>query len=112
MFGNMIGKLKEAEGLMEETKAKMESIYVNAEAENGMVKVIMNANKKLKDISIDNSLMNIDEKERLEELLIVALNKAMEKADKYLKRRCRECLKVCFQVFLFCFKTLNCSNAR
>jgi DNA-binding YbaB/EbfC family protein len=103
MFGNMIGKLKEAEGLMEETKARMESIYVNAEAENGMVKVIMNANKKLKDISIDNSLMNIDEKERLEELLIVALNKAMEKADKIFATEMQGMSKGLFPSFPFLF---------
>lgn len=103
MFGNMIGKLKEAQGLMEETKARMESIYVNAEAENGMVKVIMNANKKLKEINIDNSLMSISEKERLEELLAVAINKAMEKADKIFESEMQGMSKGLFPSFPFLF---------
>ncbi len=103
MFGNMIGKLKEAEGLMEETKARMESVYVNAEAENGMVKVIMNANKKVKDISIDKSLIDVTEKERLEELLVVALNKAMEKADRIFETEMQGMSKGLFPSFPFLF---------
>jgi DNA-binding YbaB/EbfC family protein len=103
MFGNMVSKLKEAQDLMEETKIRMESIYINTEAENGMVKIILNANKKIKDISIDNSLMSISEKERLEELLAVALNKGMEKADKIFDEEMQGMSKGIFPGFPFLF---------
>ncbi len=103
MFGNMIGKLKEAQGLMEETKARMESIYVNAEAENGLIKVILNANKKIKEINIDNSLLSLNEKERLEKSLAVAINKAMEKADKIFEAEMQGVSKGIFPSFPFLF---------
>lgn len=103
MFGNMVGRLKEAQELMEETKSKMESIYVNADAENDLVKVVLNANKKIKNISIDNSLMAISEKERLKKLLIDALNKAMEKADSIFDAEMQGMSKGTFPSFPFLF---------
>lgn len=82
MFGDMEGmmaKLKEAQAKIEETKLRLNSIMVDGEAGNGMVVATVTGNREIKNIAIDNELM--DDKEALEDYLILALNKAIEKAN-------------------------------
>jgi len=52
---------------------------VDGEAGNGMVVATVTANREVKNIAIDEDLL--DDKEALEDYLIIALNKAMEKAN-------------------------------
>lgn len=80
MFGDLSGmmeKLKEAQKKVEETKARLNTVLVDGES-NG-VKVTVTANREIKNISIDDNLLN--DKEELEDYLIIALNKAIEKAN-------------------------------
>ena len=81
MFGNgMMEKLQAMQGQMEEIKARLETITVRGEADNGNIKVHINGNRKVTDIELDESLLSKD-KEELEELLLVAVNRAIEQAD-------------------------------
>ncbi|RXP57652.1 YbaB/EbfC family nucleoid-associated protein [Lutibacter sp. HS1-25] len=80
MFGDlagMMGKLKEAQAKIEATKLRLNSIFIDGDAGNGMVKVTVTANSKVTNISIDDSLTD---KEEIEDYLIIALNTALEKA--------------------------------
>lgn len=81
MFDNMDGmmaKLQEAQQKIEEAKAKLNTIMVNGESGGGKVKVIATANREIRSISIDDALFN--DKDELEDFLIIALNNALEKA--------------------------------
>ena len=75
----MMAKLKEAQAKIEETKIRLNTIMVDGEAGNGMVIATVTANREVKNIAIDEDLL--DDKEALEDYLIIALNKAMEKAN-------------------------------
>ncbi len=75
----MRDKLKEAQRKIEETKVRLNTVLVDGEAGNGLIKVIVTANREIRSISISDDLMN--EKEALEDYLIIALNKALEKAN-------------------------------
>jgi len=79
MFGDFMNKMQEAQKQMEVIKKRLEGVYVEGVAENGLVKVTANANKKIINISISNEILN--DKEAVEDLLIVAINKALEKAE-------------------------------
>ena len=82
MFGDMEGmmaKLKEAQAKIEETKIRLNSIMVDGDAGNGMVIATVTGNREIKNIAIDEALM--EDKEALEDYLILALNKAIEKAN-------------------------------
>ena len=81
MFGDMLGKLQEAQQKMQEGKQKLGSVIIDGEAGNGLVKVSVTGNREVKAISIDNQLMAPDKKEELEDLLITALNRALTKAE-------------------------------
>jgi len=81
MFGDLSGmmdKLKEAQRKIEETKVRLNTVLVDGEAGNGVIKVTVTANREIRSINISDDLMN--EKEALEDYLIIAFNKALEKA--------------------------------
>ncbi|HPW98881.1 MAG TPA: YbaB/EbfC family nucleoid-associated protein [Flavobacterium sp.] len=81
MFGdmmNMMGKLKETQQKIEETKQRLDTVLIDEQSNDGLLKVTLTANRKIKSISIDNNLL--EDKEQLEDYLILVLNKAIEKA--------------------------------
>ncbi|MFD1292475.1 YbaB/EbfC family nucleoid-associated protein [Lutibacter holmesii] len=81
MFGDLSGmmsKLKDAQKNIEETKARLNTVLIDGEAGNGLVKVTVTANRTVKNISIDASLTDNEE---IEDYLVIALNKALDKAN-------------------------------
>lgn len=81
MFGdmmNMMGKLKETQQKIEETKLRLDSVLIDEQSNDGLLKTTLTANRKIKSIEIDDSLLQ--DKEQLEDYLILVLNKAIEKA--------------------------------
>lgn len=83
MFGDMMkmmGKLKETQKNVEETKKRLDTVYVDGEAGNGKVKITATANREIKNIEIDDSLYTAD-KEELQDLLVLALNNTLAKAN-------------------------------
>ena len=83
MFGDimgMMGKLKETQKKVEETKVRLDTVYVDEQSTDGLVKVSLTANRTLKSIEIDDSLL--EDKEQLEDYLILTLNKAIDSATK------------------------------
>lgn len=80
MFGNMMDKLQEMQKKAEEIKERLNHIYVKGESGNGLIEVQMTGNRELKSIQINEELSNFD-KEELEDLLILAINKAIKNAN-------------------------------
>lgn len=81
MFGDlsgMMGRLKEAQKKIEETKKRLDTVLVDTEAGNGKVKVTITANRAVKDIQISEDLTDNEE---IADYLILALNEALTKAN-------------------------------
>ena len=81
MFGDlmgMMGKLKETQKKVEETKKRLDTVLIDEKSSDEKIKVTLTANRTIKSISIDESLLQ--DKEELEDYLILTLNKAIEKA--------------------------------
>lgn len=81
MFGDlmgMMGKLQEAQKKVEETKLRLDTVLIHEQSNDGLFKVTLTANRKIKSISIDDSLL--EDKEQLEDYFILVMNKAIEKA--------------------------------
>ena len=81
MFGDMMGmmnKLKETQDKVEATKQRLHTVLIDEESSDKKLKVTITANRTVKSISIDNELM--EDKEMLEDYLILTLNKAIERA--------------------------------
>lgn len=83
MFGDLSGmmnKLKEAQQKVEETKNRLNTVLIDENSNDGKIKITLTANREIKSISIDNSLLQ--DAEELEDYLVLTLNKAIEKATK------------------------------
>jgi len=83
MFGDlmgMMGKLKETQQKIEETKKRLDSVLIDEQSSDGLLKVTLTANRAVKSIEIDDSLL--EDKEQLEDYLVLVMNKAIEKATK------------------------------
>ncbi|MBT8259859.1 MAG: YbaB/EbfC family nucleoid-associated protein [Bacteroidia bacterium] len=83
MFGDlmgMMGKIKETQAKVEETKKRLDTVYLDEKSSNGLLRVTLTANRTIKTIEIDDQLMQ--DKEQLEDYLILTLNKAIENATK------------------------------
>jgi len=81
MFGdmmNMIGKLKETQQKVEETKKRLDHVLVDEQSSDGLLKITLTANRSVKNVSVSDELLA--DKEMLEDYLITVFNKAIEKA--------------------------------
>lgn len=82
MFGNLSGmmsKLKQAQQEIEETKKRLSTIFIDESGADNRIKVTVTANREVKAITIDKSLL--EDAEELEDFLILTLNKALSKAN-------------------------------
>nr|WP_317631609.1 YbaB/EbfC family nucleoid-associated protein [uncultured Flavobacterium sp.] len=83
MFGDlmgMMGKLQEAQKKVEETKKRLDHVLIDEKSADNLLEVTLTANRSIKSLKIDDSLL--EDKEQLEDYLILVLNKAIEKATK------------------------------
>ena len=81
MFGDMMGmmnKLKETQNKVEATKLRLNTILIDESSSDQKLKVTITANRTIKSITIEDELLN--DKEMLEDYLILTLNKAIERA--------------------------------
>lgn len=81
MFGDimgMMGKIRETQKKVEETKKRLDTVLVDENSANSLLKVTLTVNRTIKSITIDDSLLQ--DKKQLEDYLITTLNKAIEKA--------------------------------
>ena len=76
----MMGKLKETQNKIEETKKRLDTVLVDEQSTDGLLKVTITANRKIKSITIADELL--EDKEQLEDYIILVVNKAIEKATK------------------------------
>ncbi len=74
LFGNM-------EERQREMKEKLDGIFVEASSPNGEVRIKMNANKRLEDISVSPEALASGDAEMFEDLLLVTFNEAISAAE-------------------------------
>ena len=95
MFGDlmgMMGKLKETQDRMEKAKADLKLFEVSEVAADGALQVVVTGAGSIKNISISEDLLA--DKEILEDLLVVTLNKALAVAKAHESKVLEEVAKV------------------
>ena len=74
----MMGKLKATQQKIEDTKKKLDTVLIDEQSADGLLKVTLTANSKIKSVVVADALL--EDKDQLEDYLIVVMNKAIEKA--------------------------------
>src|SRR5690606_5765266 len=81
MFGDMMGmmnKLRETQEKVEATKERLKTVTLEEKSSDGLLKVTITAAREIKNISIAEELL--EDKEQLEDYLVLTVNKAIQKA--------------------------------
>lgn len=74
----MMGKLKDTQQKIQDTKKRLDTVIIAEQSTDSLLKVTLTANTTIKSIAIDDTLLQ--DKEQLEDYLILVLNNAIEKA--------------------------------
>ena len=84
MPGNMANLMKQAQKMqrqMEEQAKEMETKEFTATAGGGAVEVTISGTKKVLKVKLDEEAVDPDDVEMLEDLIVAAVNEAMDKVD-------------------------------
>jgi len=81
MFGDlmgMMGKLKDTQEKIKATRERLHTVLIEEKSPDDKLRVTITANRTIKDIEIDETLLA--DREQLEDTLVLVLNRAIEKA--------------------------------
>ena len=86
MFGNknmeeMMSQLQNMQGAVEDSKKRLETIYVKGDALEGKIRFILDGNRSLKELHIDDDVFKIQNKDEIISDMINAFNTAIENAN-------------------------------
>ena len=84
MPGNMANLMKQAQKMqrqMEDAAKEMETKEFSATAGGGAVEITVSGNKKVLKVNIDEEVVDPEDVEMLEDLVLTAINEALEKVD-------------------------------
>lgn len=81
----MLGKVKEFQAKMKEAQENLGQITESAEAGAGMVKATVNGRKQVIGLEIDPDLFKPEDREVVQDLVVAAINRAMEKIEDQIK---------------------------
>jgi len=83
-MGNMQGMMKKMQKMqkeMKEAQEKLNETEFTGSANNDLVTVIITGDKKVKTVNIKEEVVDPDDKEIIEDLVLLATNDALEKVD-------------------------------
>jgi len=80
MKPNLQGMMKHIQDKIAQTQAALENMTITSDAGGGMVKVTANGKQQILKIEIEREVVNPGEKDMLEDLVVAAVNQALERA--------------------------------
>lgn len=72
---------------LEEANKQLNAMEFEGIASNGLVKVVVNGEFKVVSVDIDPSILNAEDKEMIQDLIMIATNEATDKVDKSKKEK-------------------------
>ena len=82
MKPNLQGMMKQIQERIAQTQSALERMTVTADAGGGMVKVTANGRQQVTKIEIEKEVVNPEDIDMLEDLVVAAVNKALEESTK------------------------------
>ncbi|GAA4410155.1 YbaB/EbfC family nucleoid-associated protein [Nibrella viscosa] len=87
---DMFGKVKEFQARMQEAQQSLHAVSETGESGAGLVRATVNGLKQVVKLEIDSDLIKPDDKEMLQDLIVAAVNKAMENIEPKIKEHLRK----------------------
>lgn len=82
-IGELMLKAQKVQSQMSILQTKMEGMTFDGQSGNGLVKITLTGRGYATKVQLDDSVLN--DKETLEDLIVVAISDAREKADNYME---------------------------
>ena len=79
---NLMKQAQKMQEEMQKAQAALDEAEIEGSAGGGLIKVVINGKKVLKNISISEGAVDTEDLTMLEDLIVAAMNDAYEKADK------------------------------
>ncbi|MBS1951192.1 MAG: Nucleoid-associated protein YaaK [Cytophagales bacterium] len=86
----MMGKMKEVQARLKEAQDKLEHLRVTGESGAALVKATVNGKKQVISVDIDPSLLKAEDKGIVQDLVVAAINKAIEEAESQAKEQLKK----------------------
>lgn len=80
-IAEMMKQVQSMQSRMGEVQTKLENLTVHGQSGGGLVQVAMNGKGTVQSVTIDPSLMKVEEREILEDLLVAACADAKDKVE-------------------------------
>jgi len=80
-LGDMMGKLQEMKQKADEIKKRLGETFINVEGAGGDIKITISGDRKIKNLTVSDSLQHGDKRE-LESQLLNTINNALAEAEK------------------------------
>ena len=85
-MNSMMKKVQKMQREMAKAQQEIEEKEFSSTAGGGVIEAVVNGKKELIKIKIDEDVVDPDDTEMLEDLVVVAVNDALKKADEYTQR--------------------------
>lgn len=85
--GGMMDQIRKLQEQMEQTQAQLADETVTATVGGGAIKVVMTGGKRCQSITIDPDLLKDADAEMLQDMVVSAVNMALDMADKLAEER-------------------------
>ena len=80
-MSNLMGKVKEMQDKIKEAQENLEKITATGESGGNMVVATVNGKKKVIKLEIDDDIVKKEDKELMADLIVAAVNKAIENVE-------------------------------
>ncbi len=86
-MGNLMSQMQKLQEDMEKTQAELEEEELSVTAGGGIVKVVITGKRKIRSIEIDPEVVDPDDVEMLQDVVVAAVNDALEQVEKLQEER-------------------------
>ena len=77
----IMGQLKEAQEKIKKAQENLAHVTATGESGGGMVKAMVNGKKQVVSVEVDSDLIKPTDKEMMQDLIVAAINKALDEVD-------------------------------
>jgi DNA-binding YbaB/EbfC family protein len=86
----MLGRMKEVQSRLQQAQNNLVHLKATGESGGGMVKATANGKKQLLQIEIDTTLLKAEDQTILQDLIVAAVNKALDEAEQLAREELRK----------------------